>query len=133
MAAFFVSYFQSFSFSYIYDFISNTLLKFSIHLLWGQYMYWGLLGFSAIDLLFTHPVFPKSRHNQMFLFLLRDPWQAHDTGHCCSCTFLYIIDDSELSRRHQSTSNIDYHTVRSFRSFNFPFLNRKNKNKKFLA
>lgn len=76
--------------------------------------------------LFTYPVFSKSRYNQVFLFLLRNPWQAHDTGYCCSCTFLYIIDDLGLSRQHQYTNKIDYYTVRVFRSLNFPFLHRNN-------
>lgn len=62
----------------------------------------------------------------MFLFLLRIPWQAHDTGSGCSCTFLYIIDDSGPRRQRQCTSHIDYHTVRGLRSLNFPFLNRNN-------
>lgn len=75
---------------------------------------------------FVCPVFPESRHNQMFLFLIRNPWQAHDTGYCCSCTFLCIIDDSGPSRQHRYTSNIDYHTVKGLGSLNFPLLNRKN-------
>lgn len=62
----------------------------------------------------------------MFLFLLRNPWQAHDTGHCCNGTFLYIIDDLGPSRQHQYASHIDYHAVRVLRSLNFPFLNRNN-------
>lgn len=62
----------------------------------------------------------------MFLFLLGNPWPAHNTGYCCSCTFLYIIDDLRPSRQHQYTSHIDYHTVRGLRSLNFPFLNRNN-------
>lgn len=40
-------------------------------------MYGGLLVFPFRDPpLFTHSVFSKGRHKQMFLFPLRNPWQA---------------------------------------------------------
>lgn len=89
-------------------------------------MYGGLLVFPFRDPpLFTYSVFSKRRHKQMFLFPLRNPWQPPDTGSGWSCAFLYIIDDSgpQTAPVH---SHIDYHTVRGFWSWNFPFLNRNN-------
>lgn len=57
-------------------------------------MYGGILLFPFRDPpLFAYSVFSKRRHKQMFLFPLRNPWQAPDTGSGWSCTFLYIIDD----------------------------------------